>query len=186
VVIPADQGDVMQQLDLSGILSAGSTRITLTERSNAGTGYQLAFRYHDASQRRDKADSPLAVAIDYDRAELAVGETVTARAKIVNRTGQMAPMVVLDLPIPGGFTMLEEDLTKRVDGQSIAKVQVNQRNAVVYLRGLEPGEELDLRYRLRATIPVKVTVAAARGYSYYEPDKQGLSAPARLAAVDHR
>jgi alpha-2-macroglobulin-like protein len=183
VVIPADQGDVMQQIDLSEVLGAGSTRVTLTERGDAATGYQLAFRYHAPGERQDKAEAPLAITIDYDRAELAVGDTVTATAKIVNRMNQTAPMVVLDLPIPGGFTMVAEDLAKLVDGKTIAKYQVNARTAVVYLRGLEPGKALELRYHLRATMPVKVTVPAGRAYQYYDPDKEGRSSPASLKVV---
>jgi hypothetical protein len=92
-------------------------------------------------------------------------------------------MVVLDLPIPGGFTMVAEDLAKLVEAKTIAKYQVNARTAVVYLRGLEPGKALEMRYRLRGTMPVKVTVPAGRAYQYYDPDKQGRSAPAQLAVV---
>src|SRR5207248_5195980 len=114
------------------------------------------FRYHAPGEKQDKAEAPLDITIDYDRAELAVGETVTATAKVVNRMGQTAPMVVLDLPIPGGFAMVTEDLAKLVEARSIAKYQVNSRTAVVYLRGLEPGKALELRYHLRAIMPVKV------------------------------
>jgi uncharacterized protein YfaS (alpha-2-macroglobulin family) len=173
----------MQQIDLSDVLGAGTTHVTLTERSDAATGYQLAFRYHAPGEKQEKAEAPLEIAIDYDRAELAVGDTVTATAKIVNRMEQTAPMVVLDLPIPGGFAMVAEDLAKLVDAKTIAKYQINARTAVVYLRGLEPGKALELRYHLRATIPVKVTVPAGRAYQYYDPDKQGRSSPAQLAAV---
>lgn len=37
-----------------------------------------------------------------------------------------------------------------------------------------------LRYHLRATMPVKLTVPAARAYEYYDPSRQGASSTARL------
>ena len=89
-------------------------------------------------------------------------------------------MVVLDLPIPGGFAIESEDLAKLVKDEKITKYQVTARQAIVYLRGLEPGKPLKLEYRLRATMPVKVTVAPARVYEYYDTAKQGRSAGTRL------
>jgi uncharacterized protein YfaS (alpha-2-macroglobulin family) len=57
---------------------------------------------------------------------------------------------------------------------------VTARQAIVYLRGLEPGKPLTLRYGLKATMPVKVAVPAGRVYEYYDPAKQGRSGAARL------
>jgi len=57
------------------------------------------------------------------------------------------------------------------------------RSAVVYLRQLDPGRALELRYRLRATMPVKITAPGARAYEYYDPDKRAASVPVRLTVV---
>ena len=82
-------------------------------------------------------------------------------------------MVILDLPIPAGFAVDPEDLEKLVaDGSGIAKYQLTPRSAIVYLRQLSPDEPLVLHYRLRATMPVKITVPPARAYEYYDPDTQ--------------
>ena len=99
---------------------------------------------------------------------------------MTNRQNQTAPMVILDLPIPGGFAIDSDDLAALVKAEKIAKFQVTARQAIVYLRGLEPGKPLKLDYRLRATMPVKVTASPARVYEYYDPGKQGRSAAAQL------
>ena len=62
----------------------------------------------------------------------------------------------------------------------IAKFQMNARTVIVYLRSLEPGTPLKLEYGLRATLPVKVTVPAARVYEYYDPQKQGRGAEMKM------
>jgi hypothetical protein len=90
------------------------------------------------------------------------------------------------LPIPAGFTIATEDLAKLVNSGSIAKYQVTPRTAIVYLRGLEPGKPLQLKYRLQAAMPVKVTVPSARAYEYYNIDKQGTSRTTRLTVTQRR
>jgi len=52
-----------------------------------------------------------------------------------------------------------------------------------FLRSLEPGKALILRYRLTATMPVKITVPPAQAYEYYDPDSKGTSRPAQLRAT---
>ena len=62
--------------------------MTLTDTTDASTGYQVAFRYHvpgDAARKNE----PLAIDIRYDRTNMEVDDTATATATIVNQTGQM-------------------------------------------------------------------------------------------------
>jgi uncharacterized protein YfaS (alpha-2-macroglobulin family) len=53
----------------------------------------------------------------------------------------------------------------------------------LYLRQLEPGKPFTLGYRLRAAMPVKVTVPPARAYEYYDPDTQVTGAPGHLTVT---
>lgn len=58
------------------------------------------------------------------------------------------------------------------------------RSVIVYLRALPPGKPgLALRYQLRATMPVKLTVPPARVYEYYDPDKHGSSPATRITVT---
>ena len=108
-------------------------------------------------------------------------ENITATATVVNRHVESAPMVVLDLPIPAGFAIVAEDLADAVRAGTLAKYQLTGRSAIVYLRQLEPGASRAIRYHLRATMPVKVTVPAASVYEYYDPSRRGSDRPARIA-----
>jgi hypothetical protein len=92
-------------------------------------------------------------------------------------------MVILDLPIPGGFTIERGELDELVGSRKIEKYQLTARQAIVYLRGLEPKHQLELRYRLKATMPVKVSVPRGEAYEYYNPKNRGASQPAKLEAT---
>jgi CD109 antigen len=109
-----------------------------------------------------------------------VGDVVKATARVTNRMAQPAAMVMLDLPVPAGFGPEADDFAALVQKGAIARFQVQPRKVLVYLRDLRPGQPLELTYGLRATMPVKVAVAGARAYEYYDPDKEGRSPGERL------
>jgi hypothetical protein len=186
--IPADQFDVMRQVDLSARVATapGIHRLEIEDRSGTNSGYQMVFRYHEPDPTdgpgamADRHVCPLTIRVDYNRNAVAVDETVTAVVSVVNNRPEPAPMVILDLPIPAGFAIEADDLATLVKASSIAKFQLTARSAIVYLRGLEPRAPLRLRYRLRATMPVKLTVPSARVYEYYDPTQEGSSSTVNL------
>jgi uncharacterized protein YfaS (alpha-2-macroglobulin family) len=185
-VIPVDQAEVMQRYNLSDMLKPGNDyQLQLADRSDTAVGYQVTFRYHvpEPAETEAPQEEPLSVTIDYDRERLNVDDTVTASATITNNMDQPAPMVIVDLPIPGGFVIDPGELDELVGSQQIAKYQITPRKAIVYLRQLDPGQALQLRYRLRATMPVNVAVPDAQVYEYYDPDKKGRGGAARLEAL---
>jgi len=187
LAIPADQADVMHHVDLSDRFARGTHRLSLVSRSGTDSGYQVVFSYHEPDTVDPAAAAsspgPLTIRLDYDRSSLAVDETVTARATVANNRREPAPMVILDLPIPAGFTPDADDLAMMVKTGAVAKAQLTSRTIIIYLRNLDPGAPLTLRYRLRAGMPVKLTVPPARAYEYYDPARQGSSPPARLTVV---
>ena len=186
-VIPAEQADVMAQFDFSSLLKPGNRyTVKITDRSDTAVGYQLAVRYYVEGQSAAEqgVSERLAVDIAYDRQRLNLDETVSATAMVTNQMNTAAPMVVLDLPIPGGFALEADALDRLVDADKIARYQITARKAVIYLRALPPGQSLELPYRLKATMPVKVAVPAAQVYEYYDPSNRGSGGAAQLETVE--
>lgn len=185
VDIPADQAEVMQQINLSEKLFPGVNRLKINEPTDTGTAYQVTFWYHveDIEPPVAAEGEPLTINVTYDRLALAVDDTVSATAIVVNNLKQPAPMVILDLPIPGGFRIETDGLQKLVDDGKIAKFQVTARKAIIYLRQLPPEAQLELPYRLKATMPVKVTVPPAEAYEYYNPARRSSGGAAKLEAT---
>jgi uncharacterized repeat protein (TIGR01451 family) len=184
VAIPAEQSDVVRQIDLTDQITRGTHRLTLKDEGASDSGFQVVFRYHVPYEATEKQAGPLAIELDYDRATVAVDDIVNVTATVTNSGTTSAPMVVLDLPIPAGFDPLPADLDALVASQVASKYQRTPRQIILYLRDLPSGKTLSLRYRLRATMPVRTTVSAARAYSYYEPERQGTSRPGRLVVND--
>src|SRR5262249_48751030 len=112
--------------------------------------------------------------------KLAVNETMTATAAVTSHLMETAPMVMLDLPVPAGFAVDSAGFDEMVKKKTIARYQILPKQVIVYLDRLDPNRPLVLTYRLHATMPVSVTIPAGRVYEYYDPGKNGRSAPARV------
>lgn len=180
IEIPADQGEVVKQVDLTSQIKTGSTSVRLTERVGSGSVYQLTFRYYVPGAKPAAPAEPLTISLNYDRTELAVGDQVTATATVANNMAGRAPMIILDLPIPPGFAPDSGDWQSLLGKNQIAKYEITARSIIVYLRGIDPGKPLSLTYRLHATTPVKVTAQAAKVYEYYNPGRSGSTPPVSL------
>jgi uncharacterized protein YfaS (alpha-2-macroglobulin family) len=176
VRIPADQAEVMKQVDLSSRLKSGKHTLTISETHGAAIGFQATFRYNvdDAVPATDAAREKLAVDVTYDRKELAVAEQVQATATLVNKTGDAAPMVMVELPIPPGFVPSTDDFAALIKpGGKVAKYQIQPRSVLLYLTALDKDEKLTATYHLTAKTPATAQAAGPRVYEYYDPDVQG-------------
>src|SRR6185437_1437759 len=137
--------------------------------------YQVTFRYHVPETKPVAKAESLTVSLGYDRTELHIGEMVKATAKVANRSNDKTAMVMVDLPVPAGFTVPNEDFAALLKAGRIARFQVQGRKILVYLRELAPNAPLELSYRLRATMAVKINAPGAHVYEYYNPEREGRS-----------
>lgn len=169
--VSPDQFDVVQRRDYH--LDSDSEHLfQLSESSDTGTGYQVRLRYHVSDQQTPDTESPFTIELAYDRSTVQVDDHITATATISNRTDQIAPMVMIDLPIPGGFDIAIADLESLKQEGVIERYDRTQRQAILYLISLEPDQKLEFQYRLRATMPVRVAVPGAQVWEYYAPSRR--------------
>ncbi len=182
LVIPADQAEVMKQVDLTARLKTGSQILKLKEQSDATVGYQIVFRYHEPGNSEPQPE-PLKIELFYDRENVVVGESIVTRATVTNQMPAVAPMVMLDLPIPPGFRVDAGEWDAMVQSGRIDRYQLTPRQVIVYLRRLEPNQRLVLSYQLQAVTPSAVAVPAARVYEYYNPAREGRGRPSRFAVA---
>jgi uncharacterized protein YfaS (alpha-2-macroglobulin family) len=192
--IPPDQAEVLKQIDLSSRLKVGRQKLMLRDASGAGTGFQVTFRYHVPGEPAPPKNEPLTIELKYERQQVSVGEMLTATAIVTNHTNQRAPMVMVDLPIPAGFTLDEESIKVSAvpilgppkgtpEQGTLGRFQLTPRQLIVYLRGLDPGAVALITYRLKPTLPATVAVPQARVYEYYDPSREGRSAGAKLTVT---
>jgi alpha-2-macroglobulin-like protein len=182
LVIPADQSEVLKVVDLSSRVSKKQHHLTITRLSEAGADYQVALIYHAPINKPGEPET-LTLRLNYDRSELRTGESITANASVVNTQATASPMVMVEVPIPPGFTLETEDLDRLLQAGQLAKFQQTQRKAILYVRSIDRGRTLELRYHLRATMPGIVTAPSAIAYEYYNPDRLTRTAATKLSVA---
>ena len=177
ISIPAEDSDVMQQIDLSRYATAGRHTVTLQHTGDNPLTVQSLLRYHVPESGDVAAEKSLSITVDYNQSNLTVDDSVTATAQLTNATAGEIPMVVADLPIPPGFVVNTDDFKTMQDSGTIAKFQANSRSIVIYLRELKANASMTLSYGLTATMPVKAKVRGAMLFEYYNEDNRARSTP---------
>jgi uncharacterized protein YfaS (alpha-2-macroglobulin family) len=172
IVVEPDQANVVQQYMLPELHTHEKHRLMVREQGGGATAFQIIFRQYVDSADKEVEDEPLTITLDFDQTNVSVSDVISANATVRNNLDTSAPMVILDLPIPAGFSVAGNDLDQALQQRQIAKYEVTPRSIVIYLREIQPQHEIRIDYRLRATMPVEVTAPAPAAYLYYDPDQR--------------
>ena len=89
-------------------------------------------------------------------------------------------MVIVDLGLPPGFTVLAEDLNDLVEKDVMEKYSLTSRQIIVYLREVPADQPIVLGYRLMARFPIKAKAAKSLVYEYYDPSVRDEAAPQEM------
>ena len=119
----------------------------------------------------------------YDRTELATEDIIKAQVVVTSNRAGTAKMIIVDLGLPPGFTLLPEDLNALVRNGTIEKYSTTGRQIVVYLRELREGAPVTLRYQLMAKYPLRAKTPKAAVYEYYNPRVRAEAQPVQLTVT---
>jgi uncharacterized protein YfaS (alpha-2-macroglobulin family) len=173
--------DVIRQVDARSFTQTGENDVTITLKGKGSALYQIVSKYYMPwSLVKPSAQELLKIDVSYDRTKLATDDIVTATVRVLNNDAREANMIVIDLGLPPGFTVLSEDLDKLVERGVIKKYTIAARQIIVYLDKLASHKPLELSYRLRARFPIRVATPASTVYRYYNPEIKATAKPAEL------
>jgi len=122
----------------------------------------------------------------YDRTRLAQDDIATATAVVKNNLNKAANMVMIDLGIPPGFELLNEDLeaykekTAGAKSGRLEKFSLTSTQAILYFDSIGAGDTVTLVFRLRAKHPMRARTFASSVYEYYDPEVNAVAQPVQL------
>ena len=182
VVVPAEQSEVMQLIDLSDRIAPGTHRIRIEDAAGTAPGWQLTYRCHVpfGAAGPAPAGEALSVSAAFDRTEAAVGGTVRVTVTAANPRPTPARMPIVETPVPPGFAVEPADLDAWVTGGLADRYEFARGKVIAYLSQIDRDRPAVLTYRLRAVTPGRVTAAAPVVYEYYDPDVRGQGRPTVL------
>jgi len=122
----------------------------------------------------------MTIKVAYDRTQLETNDIINVKATVTNNRRGKAKMVIVDLGLPPGFTLIPDQLNKLVKDEVIEKYSTTGRQIIVYLREVEHGKPIDISYQLLAKFPLKAKTPKSTAYEYYNPDIRTEAPPIDL------
>ena len=185
LTLTPENNDLLHQFVVHDVDPTRPTHVGLSFEGSGGLAYQVVGRYFTPWQAQ-REEEALAIDVSYDRTRLAQNDIATATAHIHNNLAKSANLVMVDLGIPPGFELQNEDLqtmveqTRNAHGGKLEKFSQTATQAILYFDALAPHQTVTVKYRLRAKYPVRARTFASRVYEYYTPDVNATALPVEL------
>ncbi|HZY85851.1 MAG TPA: hypothetical protein VFE78_13535, partial [Gemmataceae bacterium] len=164
-----DNADVLQQFDLKEHVRPGPNAVTIEVKGETNLMYQVVGRHFEPYKAEPPAKPVLEVVMDYDRTSLSTADVLRAKATVKYGGKEPTYMVIVDLPVPPGFTVDAGEFAELVGAKRVQKFSVTARQVTLYLGDVKPGSAQAFEYTLRPKYPIKAKAPAAVAYEYYTP-----------------
>jgi uncharacterized protein YfaS (alpha-2-macroglobulin family) len=186
--VDENNSDVLQLVDLKDRTRKGSNTITLKFEGKGALLYQVVGRYYTpyVKETRPIAEEPMTIKVEYDRTQLAAQDIINVTATVTNNRRGRAKMVIVDLGLPPGFTLIPEKLNRLVEEKVIEKYSTTGRQIIIYLREVEHGKPVEIKYQLLAKYPLKAKTPKSTTYEYYNPEIKAEAKPVQLVVTEGR
>jgi uncharacterized protein YfaS (alpha-2-macroglobulin family) len=179
--------DVMQQFDLTPLMNqAGGNEVCIAVKGETSLMYQVVSRHFEPWANQPEAKPTFDVKVAYNRDKLSTADLLLAKATLKNVSDVPMAMVMLDVPVPPGFTVDAGEFAEMVAAKKVNRFSVTARQVILYLGDVKPGQELTFEYTLKPKYPIKAKSPAAVAYEYYTPANKGASAPVELVVEEKK
>ncbi len=178
-----DQSDVLRIVDLKKYAAPGENMITLNSKGQISGMYQIVGSYYMPWGKNVKKAEPFKLHLNYDRRELKVSDTINATCSLKNNQREMSPMVMVELGIPPGFSVYDDDFEKMLSAKLIDRYEMTGHQVILYVGNLNPGQVRSFSYHLTALFPIRAKSPATRVYEYYNQEKESFAAPVEILTL---
>jgi len=173
--------DVLQFFDISSHLRPGASEVKIEVKGETSLMYQVVCRHFEPHRREVTKERPvLEVDVAYDRTKLSTADLLRATATMRYNGKTPTYMVIVDLPIPPGFTVDGGEFAELVAVKKVQKFSVTARQVTLYLGDVKAGDEHRFVYSLRPKYPIKAKTPPAVVYEYNTPTNRATTRPVEL------
>jgi hypothetical protein len=162
-------------------LTAGANKIRVEISGNNTFPYTLSWSYRTVKPVSE--DCPLKLTTRLDRATAQEGDVASLMVTIENTGKQDVNMPIAIIGLPGGMQLPKDykqfDALKqpRDNGKtpgiiSAYELRSNERELVLYWRGLSAGQKVEVPLQVICQVPGEYHGPASRAYLYYDADKK--------------
>ncbi len=180
--VDENNSDVLQLVDLKDHTHEGENTVNLKFEGEGALLYQVIGRYYMPYPEKvlPIRKEPMTIKVEYDRTQLAAEDVINVAATVANNRPGRAKMVIVDLGLPPGFTLIPDKLNRLVEDKVIEKYSTTGRQIIVYLREVAHGKPIEIQYQLLAKYPLKAKTPKSVAYEYYNPEVRVEARPIQL------
>lgn len=179
LVITPETADVLQMADLRNEVKFGENHVTLELSGKGSYMYQITGKYYMPWKGEERQAQPgLSIKVHYDRTTMSMDDILKAEAVLECRGEGSNSMVIADLGIPPGFTVLTGDFDELKGRGIISRYEVTSRKVILYLMDLHG--RVSIPYRMKARFPLRAKTPSSRVYEYYNPGNEATDRPQSL------
>ena len=171
--------DALVWNDLANKLQPGTNAIEVRV-DGATLPYSIAIEYRSALPQSSQ-DAKVSIATRLLKGATKMGEGVTLRAHVENRTKEGIPMTLARVGIPGGMVFQTWQLKELRDKGLIDFYETRPREVILYWRALPPNAKKDIDLNLLATVPGTYEAPASSAYLYYTTEHKAWTGPVTVA-----
>jgi uncharacterized protein YfaS (alpha-2-macroglobulin family) len=184
--ITPETSDLLRLIDLKEFVKKGENRVEIISDEEIDLNYQIVGRYYipwNLIAEIPQIEELISIDLTYDRTQIKVNDTVEAKVDILYRGDKPTDMVIVDLGIPPGFTVITADLESLKEQGMIEKFTMTGRQITLYIQSLTPGQELSFTYKLKAKFPIRAKTPKSKVYRYYNPEVASEVSPTLLEVL---
>lgn len=168
--------------DVAGSLSAGKNTVELELDGAGALPYTVSVEYRSA-RPQSSPRAKVAVASELASSRAKLGEGVTLRARVENRTAEGLPMTLARIGIPGGMVTQTWQLKELREKGLIDFYETRPREVILYWRELAPSAKKAVDIQLLTAVPGAYEAPASSAYLYYTAEDKAWSPPVAFTAV---
>jgi hypothetical protein len=166
--------------DLTSSLGSGKNVIEVELAADAALPYSIAIGYR-STRPQSSPGAKVAVATSLAKTQAKMGEGVSMKVHVENKTAEGIPMTLARVGIPGGMVFQTWQLKELRDKGLIDFYETRPREVILYWRQLAPSAKHDLELALLAAVPGTYEAPASSAYLYYTAEDRAWSNPVKLA-----
>jgi hypothetical protein len=179
--------DVMQMFDLRQHLKTGDNEVLIDIKGETSLMYQVVGRHFVPHRKEAETAKPvLEVSVAYDRTKLTTKDLLKAKATLRYNGKVPTFQVIVDLPIPPGFTVDAGDFAEMVAAKKVQRFDVTARQVILYIGDVKVDSQRSFEYSLKPKYPIKAKAPGAVAYEYYTPANRATTKPVALVVEEKR
>jgi hypothetical protein len=165
--------------DLQSKLGTGKNTVEVRLEGAASLPYTVSIDYRSA-QPATAPRAKVSVTTQLLAQKVKMGEGITLRAHVENKTAEGIPMTLARIGLPGGTVFQTWQLKELRDKGLIDFYETRPREVILYWRALPPNAKKDVDINLLAAVPGTYEGPASSTYLYYTAEDKAWAKPVGL------